>query len=323
MRVHGSATPRYGLRGRRPRRAVPDSPPDAGVPTGGPRYAPAPRLQDLLPMAMAPGGGRARPARSVGRRLHDPVRRPRGTARQRVSHLAGRHRAFVRARPERPRPARRAALLDVTVADGRGAAARAAALDADLWIPDDAAWRGAPDRLALADAPPAGAVLATSPVYLVSDADTAARITEAGGGWNALAGLVTAPGSRVRLVAHEPGASGDGLLALGAVGEAVWLADGMDASADALSVAFPRTRIVAAEAPRATRSTGRGRPRHRAGAAHRRHHRSHGHRTRRPHGTAALQLVPLRRRSGRPRPREGPRRPPGRARRSRGRPAAR
>jgi hypothetical protein len=139
--------------------------------------------------------------------------------------------------------------LDVTVADGRGAAARAAALDADLWIPDDAAWRGAPDRLALADTPPTGAVLATSPVYLVSDADTAARITKAGGGWDALAGLVTAPGSRVRLVAHDPGASGDGLLGLGAVGEAVWLADGMDASADALSAAFPRTRVVAAGAP--------------------------------------------------------------------------
>jgi hypothetical protein len=136
--------------------------------------------------------------------------------------------------------------LDVTVADGRGAAARAAALDADLWIPDDASWRGVPDRLALADTPPAGAVLATSPLYLVSDSDTAGRITKAGGGWGALVGLVTAPGSRVRLVAHDPGASGDGLLALGAVGEAVWLADGMDASADALSVAFPRTRVVAA-----------------------------------------------------------------------------
>ena len=141
--------------------------------------------------------------------------------------------------------------LQVTVADGRGAAARAATLDADLWMPDDAAWRGAPDRLALADAPTAGAgaVVATSPLYLVTDAGTAAQITKAGGGWNALVRLVTAPGSKVRLVTHEPGGSGDGLLALGAVGEAVWLADGMDASADALSVAFPRTRIVAADAP--------------------------------------------------------------------------
>src|SRR6478752_6978935 len=148
--------------------------------------------------------------------------------------------------------------LDITVADGRGAAARAAALDADLWVPDDAAWRGAPDRLALADAPTAGAgaVLATSPLYLVTDRGTAAQISKAGGGWSALVGLVTAPASRVRLVAHEPGGSGDGLLALGAIGEAVWLTDGMDASADALSVAYPRTRVVAADAQAVPGRTG-------------------------------------------------------------------
>lgn len=141
--------------------------------------------------------------------------------------------------------------LEVAVADGRDAAARAAALDADLWVPDDASWRGGADRLALAKAPTAsaGAVVATSPLYLVTDAETAARIDKAGGGWRALAGLVTAPDSPVRLVAHDPGGSGGGLLALGAVGEAVWLADGMDASADALSVAFPRTRVVPADAP--------------------------------------------------------------------------
>ena len=65
--------------------------------------------------------------------------------------------------------------------------------------------------------------------------------------------------SRVRLVAHDPGGSGDGLLALGAVGEAVWLADGMDASADALAVAFPRTRIVAADTQALPGPAGRGR----------------------------------------------------------------
>lgn len=127
--------------------------------------------------------------------------------------------------------------LEVTVADGRGAAAKAA--DADLWIPDDAAWHSAPG---------APAVVATSPLYFVTDAGTAGRITRAGGGWGALTELVTAPNPQVRLVAHDPGSSGEGLLALGAVGEVVWLADGMDASADALSVAFPRTRVVAADA---------------------------------------------------------------------------
>ena len=34
------------------------------------------------------------------------------------------------------------ARIDVAVADGREAAAQAAALGADLWIPDDAAWAG-------------------------------------------------------------------------------------------------------------------------------------------------------------------------------------
>jgi len=139
--------------------------------------------------------------------------------------------------------------LDVTVADGRGAAAKAATLDADLWLPDDAAWRAAPGGLAIADGPATGSVVATSPLYLVADSDTAKRIVGAGGGWGALARLVTAPESAIRLVAHEPGGTGDGLLALGAVGEVVWLADGMDASADALSVTFPRTRVVPAAAP--------------------------------------------------------------------------
>ncbi len=141
--------------------------------------------------------------------------------------------------------------LEITVADGRGAAARAASLDADLWIPDDTSWRGDPGALALANAPAAeaGAVLATSPLYLVTDPPTARQITKAGGGWRALARLVTAPRSDVRLVAHAPGGTGDGMLALGAVGEAVWLDNGMDASANALAAAFPRTRIVAEDEP--------------------------------------------------------------------------
>lgn len=134
----------------------------------------------------------------------------------------------------------------VTIADGRGADARAAAIDADVWIPDDASWSGDTSGLALAEPPVAGAgaVLATSPLYLVTDPTTARLIAKSGGGWRALAGLVTAPGSRVRLVAPAPGDSGDGLLAIGAVGEAVWQESGMDASAEALSTALPRTRIV-------------------------------------------------------------------------------
>ena len=138
------------------------------------------------------------------------------------------------------------ARVAVTVADGRGAGARAAALGTDVWIPDDASWRGDAGGLTLAEPPAAGAgaVIATSPLYLVTDPTTARLIGKSGGGWRALAGLVTAPGSPVRLVAPAPGDSGDGLLAIGAVGEAVWEENGMDASAEALSAALPRTRIV-------------------------------------------------------------------------------
>jgi Bacterial extracellular solute-binding protein len=204
--------------------------------------------------------------------------------------------------------------LEITVADGRGAAARAASLDADLWIPDDASWRGDPGALALANAPAAeaGAVLATSPLYLVTDPATARRIAKAGGGWRALAGLVTVPRSDVRLVAHAPGGTGDGMLALGAVGEAVWLDNGMDASANALAAAFPRTPHRGRGRTGDSRSTGGGRARDRAGAPLRGfpHGRVHGHRPGRPHGGTALQLAPVRRGGSRPRPDQGIRGPP-------------
>ena len=71
--------------------------------------------------------------------------------------------------------------LDVTVADGRSAAARVAEVGADAWIPDDAGWAGnpGPARLAAAPAAGSGTVLATSPFYLVTDRDTAGRVTDA------------------------------------------------------------------------------------------------------------------------------------------------
>ena len=64
----------------------------------------------------------------------------------------------------------------------RAAAAEVAARDADVWIPDDAAWAGTQGMAQLAPAPTAGAgtVLATSPFYLVTDAATAERVTADG-----------------------------------------------------------------------------------------------------------------------------------------------
>lgn len=133
--------------------------------------------------------------------------------------------------------------LDVAVADGRVAVERAHG--ADLWIPDDVSWSGVAAGPSLAEGPPA--VVATSPVLLVTDESTAATVRAAGAGWRGLAGLVREPGSGVRLVARDPAGTGEGLLGLGAVGEAVWLDEGMDASADVLAAAVPRTRVVQGE----------------------------------------------------------------------------
>ena len=141
------------------------------------------------------------------------------------------------------------ARLDVVPADGRAAAAAVTARGADVWIPDDAAWAGTQRATPLAAAPAAGAgtVLATSPFLLVTDAATAGRLTADGGGWLGLNRLVSGqdanpPGA---LVLRDPAGSGDGMVAAGAVGEAVWLAEGMDASALALGRVFPHTRSPA------------------------------------------------------------------------------
>lgn len=144
--------------------------------------------------------------------------------------------------------------LDVTVADGRAAAAKVDELGAHVWIPDDASWAGTTDAVDLAP-DESREVLATSPIYLLTDRGTAKRITDAGGSWLALADLATR--ADVRLVLPDPGGSGDGLLAAGAVGEAVWQDAGMDASAQALTAALPNTRTVSGVAvPRADGEVG-------------------------------------------------------------------
>ncbi|MGH8774724.1 MAG: substrate-binding domain-containing protein [Jiangellaceae bacterium] len=139
--------------------------------------------------------------------------------------------------------------LQIDVADGRGAIARVTEIGADVWLPDDAAWAGAAESLALAEAGLAGSgtAVATSPIYMVTDEATAELLVEAGGTWRALAELATNEGG-VRLAAREPAGSGDGLIGLGGVGEAVWLDEGMEASAEALATVRPSTRTLASHA---------------------------------------------------------------------------
>lgn len=147
--------------------------------------------------------------------------------------------------------------VDVDVVDGRAAPARAAQLGADLWIPDDASWTAAAGRLKLASKGTlgSGTVLATSPIYMATDQATAARVRQAGGSWLALATLAGDPAG-VRLAIRDPAGSGEGMVGAGAVGEGVWVAQGMDASSLALSRALPRVRTVAGTGPALPRQAG-------------------------------------------------------------------
>lgn len=134
--------------------------------------------------------------------------------------------------------------LNVEAADGQAAEVLVSESGADVWIPDDGAWAGVARTAELdPEAAGAGTVVATSPIHMVTDQTTAARLNQAGGGWLDLANLLTTD-TGMRLVVRDPAGSGDGLIAVGAVGEAVWIDAGMDASAEALMTAFPSTLTV-------------------------------------------------------------------------------
>ncbi|MER7008528.1 substrate-binding domain-containing protein [Dactylosporangium sp. NPDC000555] len=147
-------------------------------------------------------------------------------------------------------------LINTASADGRPAAGQLGQAAADVWIPDDAAWAAlappgflVPTGSNTADTAAqretsAGQTLATSPVVMVTDPATAGKIKTAGNGWLALANLLATKNSGVRLVVRDPTLSGDGLVAAGAVGEAVWLDRGMDASSLALNATLAVTRTV-------------------------------------------------------------------------------
>jgi hypothetical protein len=124
--------------------------------------------------------------------------------------------------------------VDTQVVDGRAAATRVGQVD--VWIPDDASWKAtaAGTRFAPNGTIGSGTTLATSPLYMVAGRAAADRLDRAGAGWLGLAHLL-ADGPDTRLVVRDPAGSGDGLVGVGAVGEAVWIAEGMDPSALALS----------------------------------------------------------------------------------------
>ena len=130
-------------------------------------------------------------------------------------------------------------------ADGRTAAARLASEDPDVWIPDDASWAASapPGLLAPKGSHGSGTILATSPIFMVAGEKATARLLRAGGTWKGLADLVENDPA-IRLVVGDPSISGDGMVAAGSLAEAVWVDEGMDASALALAKIVPKTRTV-------------------------------------------------------------------------------
>ena len=146
--------------------------------------------------------------------------------------------------------------LDVRVADGRPAAQKMAGMGADVWIPDDTAWAtvaggeyaeyGDPEAAKTANAEEP-VVVATSPLYFVTDKTTEGTLKAAGGSWLGLAELVK-QGKPVKPVLRAPAGTGDGLIAAGALGEAVWLKSGMDVSAEYLADALGSSRTVTGDA---------------------------------------------------------------------------
>jgi Bacterial extracellular solute-binding protein/von Willebrand factor type A domain len=138
--------------------------------------------------------------------------------------------------------------LDITVADGRAAESVADREEAHVWIADDAAWlelHEASGEYAATDESEdaSNPTLATSPVLFVSRFDMAADVERAGGGWGGLATMIDA-GDPVQLVTADPATSGDGLVAVGGVGDAIWDSQGMDASALLLARAFQHHRTI-------------------------------------------------------------------------------
>lgn len=134
--------------------------------------------------------------------------------------------------------------LQIDVVDGREALEGLDTSGTDVWIPDDIAWAMdlGPDVLAPSGEAGSRTVLATTPIYQVTDAATAELIKKAGGTWAALSGLF-ARGSGVRLTIPPPATSGDGLIAFASLTEAVWLIRGMDNA----TVASVATRRVSRE----------------------------------------------------------------------------
>jgi hypothetical protein len=93
------------------------------------------------------------------------------------------------------------------------------------------------------------------PDFLVTDRSTAALLRRAGDSWYSLAELL-ARRSGMRLVVRDPAGSGDGLVGVGSLGDAVWEKKDMDASSLALIDAHRVARTVTGPGPALPSRTG-------------------------------------------------------------------
>lgn len=116
--------------------------------------------------------------------------------------------------------------LHSQAADGQNAATVAADSHADVWIPDDTSWPNLPNpaKLAAAGTFHTGTVLATSPFYFVTRSGAPALGTRS---WLSLIHGLAQPNPRWHLALRDPAASGDGMVAAGALTDVQLGTDGV------------------------------------------------------------------------------------------------
>jgi Bacterial extracellular solute-binding protein/von Willebrand factor type A domain len=138
--------------------------------------------------------------------------------------------------------------IKATVADGQGAAnVVASSVAADVWISDDASWRGMPNNAKLSGAADStGEVLATSPMYLVTLKNVSLPPAESS--WVGLAAAFSEQTGK-RLVVCDPAGSGDGLVAAGAMSAVVFKLSGAVQSALESMRTWQKARTVTCSAP--------------------------------------------------------------------------
>ncbi len=134
----------------------------------------------------------------------------------------------------------------VVVADGKNAESVVGSSKADAWIADDASWSQLPGPAKLATGGAAGQVVATSPVYFVTQRGS--TLPDADHSWLGLARTLAQTGPW-KLTVRDPAGSGDGMVPLGGLAEALLNSDGPLISALDLLRTWTAAATVTTSAP--------------------------------------------------------------------------